>query len=665
MAADPRFHCKINGEGYVLIDESYAVQPQRPFNPRFSTGDPSLGDLSFWQFLAQENFSGGEGQEIFSDTTKFKKGLGWDLRDGKPRITLGQKTPGTITNAPITHDSTGMAPVRVLFFANAIYLVYPCATASLAALARRQILARSSNFPDVYQVNAYDAVIMRRDSAGTTVGNDEHLALVHGKTLRFVDSAFATTADITLTHYGVSLATPSDNSKYIFVGGNHGSGSLPTVNGQLTLTRIELTSNAWTAAGTKELVMDGSYAAGSRAHKFLPGGVFDSSGTLHMCIADSWTAEPGLRVTSKLVRIIAADLVATEFSITSVTDVGNFIPDAISEISGTVYLFGLQLTSPTGGYRAIRNLAGAELWRSEKIYTTLRTDQSIAYFSTFKKLNSIMFYADHGDSDADATYWKTIYELRQDGTVVPIQGIVSRSVSGHGNNGLRVGICELDGFVYTVTNNKVYRSSVARGFNTSGFATTDVIITEVPASCDLHLSRLTGGTQLIEKSLYKVIVEISEALPTGGELQFLVNGTVVATMTSADGTRLEKALDDELTGKYFDVVVRATPTMEWYGYLKGITLQYLPTQLKKLAWGFAVRATKGLKLLNGQFEERAPEKIVADLKAAWAANAPLEFVDIDGETYSAIVTEFKARMPLAADKVKDREFLVSLELLEV
>jgi hypothetical protein len=86
MAADKAFHIKLNGKGYILLDETYAMQPQRPFNPRFSTGDPSFGDLSFWQFFSQEDWSGGEGQEIFDDKTKYLESCGWDLFDGKPRL---------------------------------------------------------------------------------------------------------------------------------------------------------------------------------------------------------------------------------------------------------------------------------------------------------------------------------------------------------------------------------------------------------------------------------------------------------------------------------------------------------------------------------------------------------------------------------------------------
>ncbi|MFH1737616.1 MAG: hypothetical protein ABIH23_01320 [bacterium] len=86
MPVDSKYHVKINGKGYIIADDSFAKQPEKPFNPRFSTGDPSLNDLSFWQFLSQEDWSNGEGQKIFDVLSKYRQSIGWDLRDGKLRL---------------------------------------------------------------------------------------------------------------------------------------------------------------------------------------------------------------------------------------------------------------------------------------------------------------------------------------------------------------------------------------------------------------------------------------------------------------------------------------------------------------------------------------------------------------------------------------------------
>lgn len=63
----------LNGKPYVILDETYSQQLQTPFNPRFSTGQPNVGDLTFFQFISMADWSGGNGQEIFEgdDTNKF------------------------------------------------------------------------------------------------------------------------------------------------------------------------------------------------------------------------------------------------------------------------------------------------------------------------------------------------------------------------------------------------------------------------------------------------------------------------------------------------------------------------------------------------------------------------------------------------------------------
>ena len=88
MPEEKAHHIQLNGKGYIILDETYALQPQKPFSPRFATGDPSYGDLSFWQYFTQESWEGGQGQEKFEDVTKYLESCGWDLWDGKPRLSF-------------------------------------------------------------------------------------------------------------------------------------------------------------------------------------------------------------------------------------------------------------------------------------------------------------------------------------------------------------------------------------------------------------------------------------------------------------------------------------------------------------------------------------------------------------------------------------------------
>ena len=87
----PKGHVSIKGLEYVLQEETYQRQLQTPFNPRFSTGDPSFGDLSFAQYLAMTDWSGGTGQEIFDVNNQFFDSEGVNVTKSKeiklaPRI---------------------------------------------------------------------------------------------------------------------------------------------------------------------------------------------------------------------------------------------------------------------------------------------------------------------------------------------------------------------------------------------------------------------------------------------------------------------------------------------------------------------------------------------------------------------------------------------------
>lgn len=71
MASTTPGHVALNGLELVIQEETYVKQLQTPFNPRFSTGDPSFGDLSYFQYLAMEDWSGGSGQDVFIVSNRF------------------------------------------------------------------------------------------------------------------------------------------------------------------------------------------------------------------------------------------------------------------------------------------------------------------------------------------------------------------------------------------------------------------------------------------------------------------------------------------------------------------------------------------------------------------------------------------------------------------
>ena len=656
MSEDKSFHCKLGGKGYVLLDESYSVQPQRPFNPRFSNGDPGFGDLSFWQFLSQEDFRGGEGQEIFSDVDEYLKSSGWEFKSGKPRLSYGFSKL-TLANALPVKTTGAYITVQTLVWGNNIYVVYP--TGDSAALTITQILARSTTtgVPNIYHINAYNAAPYYSIAGGL----NNHLLLIHGKSLRAIDMAHSTISTATINHYGVALSVV-ETSKVI-VAGMDGAGTFDNANPKPTLERVRYSGTDFTVGDLDALLMAG--ISGTTA-QFLNCACQDSNGTIYFALVDypgSMTAANlGASRNHAIVRITTADATAADgsFHMSSINEVQNMRIAYLASVNGTVYIMGWIPETGNFGRRAVWSFPSTLLWSSQKRKELTGSDFSAYYNTAYACLDSLICIGENDDSS-----YRPILNIDLAGNIQETASVDLRHTQSSTVDTHPMGVCQFSGHFYVIdsANNFLYRSDRVR--KTASMTGPGGASLAAPTYKTLTLSKLGGNTPLINKSFYKFILEISEALPVDGQLIVSINGTEVGTMLPADGTRKEFEAAAELTASFFQPSLKAPSGMEWNGCIERIAVQYIPTQLKKLSWGFAVRAHKSLKLINGQFEQRTPDEIIADLKAAWASNVPLEFIDLDGEEYSVVVTEFKARQPLNADKRKDREFLVSLEILEI
>lgn len=662
MSDDKAFHCKLDGKGYVLVDESYSVQPQRPFNPRFSSGDPGFGDLSFWQFLSQESFTGGEGQEIFATVNEYMKSSGWEFKSGKPRLSYGFDKL-TVANALPAKTAGAYITVQTLIYSNNVYVIYP--TAASAAFTITQILARSvtDGVPNIYHINAYHGAIYRGGAGAVTVQNNDHLMVVHGLVLRALDANHGVAADTALTHYGMALSVVETNKVIVAGMQATGGGTFDNANPRPTITRVRFGGNDFTVGDYDDHILDGF--TGTTA-QFLNCSAQDSNGTIYFALVDypanMTAANSGAGRNHAIVRMTAADATAADNSshVSTVDNVQNMRISYLAAVNGTVYIFGWIPETGDTGRRAIWTFPSTLVWSSTKRKTLSGSDFSAYYNTAFPSLDSIICLGENDDN----TYLP-ILNIGVSGAIEETASIDLRHTQSATVDTHALGIAQFSGHYYVMdaANNFLYRSNrTRRTLAMTGMGGTSLA---APAYKALTLSRLGGNTPLINKSLYKVILEISEALPTGGALLVYVNGIAVGQMDADDGLRLELSVASELTAADFKVALLAPSNMQWNGAVDRIAVQYIPTQLKKLAWGFAIRAIKGLRLLNGQFEQRTPAEIVADIKAAWAKNVPLEYVDVDGETYSVILTEFKGRQPLHADKRSDREFMVPIEILEV
>jgi hypothetical protein len=66
-----KYHCAINGVGYLIAEYGYRKQDANVLVSRFATGEPGLGDLDLFKTFGQTDLSGGSFQQAFDDPTKF------------------------------------------------------------------------------------------------------------------------------------------------------------------------------------------------------------------------------------------------------------------------------------------------------------------------------------------------------------------------------------------------------------------------------------------------------------------------------------------------------------------------------------------------------------------------------------------------------------------
>lgn len=690
MAADTRFHVKLNGKGYVLMDESYAVQPQRPFNPRFSTGDPSLGDLSFWQFFAQENFSGGVGQEVFDDVSRCLSAMGFNLRSKEAKVAgpwekFASATNGgtdhTLSLSDSVHDSVHP---KAMWFNGSIYIIFPHRTTGdisggggsapgLAAFTRTQVqddVSTGRGTPEIFFVNAYDAIIMRRTDEASAVSDGDHMVLVHGTSLVVKDESWATETTVTLVEPGYALSQ-SGNERLLVAMQDDFTFSGGTAATRLAMCVLQFSGADW-----------GLAKQGTTMYTDIRGKVVnsiqqDANGTCYVIVTSGSTRED--LATSRIVRVVAADITSGSAAISDVSEpMIGFMPGNLFSMNGAIYMLGYLLESRDEGRRALVKYPATVIWKSDQLTKQQMiaganlfsyANSGVHSFPVFKGADACIFAADSAESLNEIV----LLELGSDERVRPVSKINGLAVGAQADLGapylprggaIFIANTSLYYFNLTTFDADLFRE-LARGAAYAPLSTTRRGAKVQAGDIVLRTSAFGGNTPLIDKSLFSVGLKLSAAAPIDSELRVYVNGLLFGSVKNSDGVDVVITPDNEFTARSFSVEIRYATGVPWDGGVAAVLVKYIPTQFKKLAWGFAIRATKSTKLLNGQFEPRTPEEVVADLTEAWSANKPLKFVDLNGKEYLVTVTEFKARIPLVADKLDDREALVAIEILEV
>ena len=414
-------------------------------------------------------------------------------------------------------------------------------------------------------------------------------------------------------------------------------------NDTLTLWVFTFTDGGYTVTATKELRFD-------MHARFINSYGFDANGTLHLATFQALTGAPAnsVAMNSAIIRITNTDLLAVRPTISDVT-YSHYDINAITSFGGEVYFLGMERLNNKQFRKIIWKLPEEVVYRSERIYDLTTDSVNFSIRNVFTTPHGLVFITRSSLDDYDS-----VCLLDSKGRVKEIAAFLASPGETVANES--VGMLWGVPHVFRRTDKKLYRTHHINGRGNlpvgGNFAT-------------LRLSEFGANTPLIPKTVFGITLELSEALPVGGELELRLNLTTVATMNDTHGLEKEFILGTPLTASSFKPEIRAARTLQWQGFIKRFSIRFIPNPLKKKAWSFAILAFNSMKLLNGKRESRSSLQIIDDIETAWRTNTSLPFTDVDGRTYQVMVTDYKGRQPLQNPKRDRREWIIPIELLEV
>ena len=546
--------------------------------------------------------------------------------------------PGTAAN------NLGIAG-KFLNYDNSLFTAYYTADSAFTFTSIRTASA-PSNLPAIVHINAKDIAVWSRDqeptdSASAATSKNVFLVAVLGTTLRCY-KAQTQVFTVSLTIYATAVI-PISSTVIVAIG------TVSENDGYPAMEVITMNAGAFSApASQKPCRLDGGGSGTVAGYSAL-----DANGALYFASLDL-SAALGTKP-SRLFVVTAADLIATKPTISAQYTMTDFTIRGIFSMLGTVYLFGARRRGGNS-YASIIKSSGAVVYESTKGIPLTDITATANFYnhgipSLWRNFDKVLFL-----SNNNLDLWNPILQMDSSENIVEVASFDSGQYGTAATNCIAVAEWGDSFYLLNAGAGTVKRTTTTRGSLGAAFSTAIV-----------ELSSMGANTNLINKTLFSVTIELSAAVPASETLSVLVNDTVVGTMTSADGTRKEIVLTSELTASSFIVKLRWPQASTWTGYISdGPLLKYVPTQFKKRAWGFGIRATKRLKWGDGSHETRAPTTMFTDIEASWSSNIPVTFIDVDGTSYSVVVTDFKQKRPLLQmDRSSEQEAFYFLELLQI
>lgn len=184
---------------------------------------------------------------------------------------------------------------------------------------------------------------------------------------------------------------------------------------------------------------------------------------------------------------------------------------------------------------------------------------------------------------------------------------------------------------------------------------------------EIRESEIDAGMREVPKIFSSVTVRTKKALSETNVVEVRVGGTLLGQANSGTATELffpagfgvRKTL--ELTLRLISGPSGDPPE------LTAVTVRYVPLGPYKRVWSFVVKAENKLRMLDRETEFRSGEEIAKDLWALANAQLPVWFRDVDGETYAVMILDAVAKCPMP-DKPRPTgegpEYQIAIEMVE-
>ena len=669
MPATSKYHVTLNSEGYTLFEESRRRQVQTPYVARFSTGDPSAGDLSFWQHIYQDQFNGGAGQDKFILKNKYFRSYGF-ISDPLRKELFPSRHPVNVTSATIQGNS---ATYGYLNRAKAVSLdgitIVAVPTADWAATftSLGGTSDHVANQFEMYTVPTLCAEFWSRDTSATAGKKGVVVGLHNSVSFREIPTLAETAAytlpgslssngsvtaicqcTIDVFFFGYFRPDSADGNQFVFVKFQDNSLSstiwtqnINTGHNIPVKALVDPAGHLWVLCTERA---QATFSA-TATNLFIDPGVGSSkskSSFLYRYNAGSLDTDPYADIIIPLAGYVFKDM----------------------ELLGeSIYLFGERIGEPKSSSSNILIPVIYKVGFGE-VFQGYNTTASMQMSYTFNTGSKILFSIKEDNFVDTSLQPINIYAIHP-GDIISTEaqydddvasGVYPIGVWSHANN------------LYLVTNDTesastegIYRFDSSTNYAGDGLLGSKYLVS----------SLLTADSPLIDKYIASVSVRLTGAInTTNQEIQVYIytnDGTLTSLGTFTNGNRIQEFTTSAgTTARVFRVVIRSAALADAQQMgIESCDVRFVPVPLKKYQWSLAFRLEKNQKLLNGDYEFESPQTKMDDLESAYENNASITFVDIDGTSYTVMITDLIERTPLVHEVSNEQEYVVFLELLQV